>query len=194
MLEHIVAGYLRKFLSDHNLLSDNQHGFRQGLSTVTQTVLSVHEFARVLDMSGQTDVVFFDFSKAFDKVPHGKLLYKMECMGIPFFITRWIQDYLTDRRQYVEINKTASSVVNVHSGVPQGSVLGPLLFLIYVNDLVAVVPKDVSVKLFADDCVVFKQISSEHDHISVQKAVFAIEEWCLKWAMELNSEKLFSYV
>lgn len=189
MLEHIVAGYLRRFLSDKNLLSDNQHGFRQGLSTVTQTVLSVHEFARVLDMSGQTDVVFFDFSKAFDKVPHGRLLYKMECMGVPFRIIRWIQAYLKDRRQYVEINKSTSSVLSVHSGVPQGSVLGPLLFLIYVNDLVTAVPDNVSVKLFADDCVVFKQISSDHDHRCVQKSISAIEKWCLEWGMELNIEK-----
>lgn len=159
------------------------------MSTVTQLVSTVHEILGVLDKSGQVDILFLDFSKAFDKVPHGKLLYKLKCLGLPSFIVRWISAYLSNRSQFVEIKNCTSSVLPVTSGVPQGSVLGPLLFLIYVNDLVDVVAGTVSIRLFADDCVVFKDISSANDHILLQNSICAIGDWCNRWGMLLNSEK-----
>lgn len=116
LLEHIAAGFIRQYLTDHNILSPIQHGFRKGLSTSTQLVSVVHEISEVLDSSGQVDMLFFDFSKAFDKVPHGKLLHKLECIGIPSNIISWIQAYLRHRQQFVEINKCSSSVRQVTSG------------------------------------------------------------------------------
>lgn len=189
MLEHVVANYINTFLSENNILSPNQHGFRKNMSTVTQLVSTVHEFARVLDISGQTDVFFLDFSKAFDKVPHGKLLFKLENIGLPSGIVKWIHMYLNNRTQFVEVRGCFSSSLNVSSGVPQGSVLGPLLFLIFINDLVDVVHKDISVRLFADDCVVFKEICCVNDHILLQQSLTSIDEWCQNWGMELNSDK-----
>lgn len=189
LLEHILSSYIHKFLCERDLLSDSQHGFRQGLSTSTQLLLTVNDLLRVLDKSGQADIVFMDFSKAFDKVPHGKLLYKLESIGLPFFVLRWIQVYLMNRKQYVDVKNCFSNVSSVSSGVPQGSVLGPLLFLIYINDLASVTHADVSLRLFADDCVVFKQILSPDDHCSLQGAVSAIDGWCQKWGMDLNREK-----
>lgn len=97
--------------------------------------------------------------------------------------------YLQNRQQYVVINNSSSSVLHVTSGVPQGSVLGPLLFLIYVNDLADVIPENVSVRLFADDCIIFKQIVSPRDHIELQQALIAIDNWCEKWGMQLNTQK-----
>lgn len=163
---------------------DSEKGY-----TVTQLVTTVHEFSRVLDASGQIDVLFLDLCKAFDKVPHGKLLHKLQCLGLPGKIVQWIRAYLQNRQQYVVINNSSSSVLHVTSGVPQGSVLGPLLFLIYVNDLADVIPENVSVRLFADDCIIFKQIVSPRDHIELQQALIAIDNWCEKWGMQLNTQK-----
>lgn len=93
-----------------------------------------------------------------------------------------------NRKQYVDVSNRISNVCGVSSGVPQGSVLGPLLFLIYVN---SGIPADVSLRLFVDDCVVFKQVLSPDDHSSLQGAVSAIDRWCEKWGMELNRGKLY---
>lgn len=189
LLEHAIFCYIVKFLEDRNILTAYQHGFRRGMSTVTQLLSVVHEFSRVLDASGQTDVLFFDFSKAFDKVPHGKLLFKLESIGLPSFIIQWVHAYLTDRQQFVAIQDSCSDMLHVTSGVPQGSVLGPLLFLIYVNDLVDIVEKDVEVRLFADDCIVFKEVVGDSDHLSLQKTVLAIADWCERWGMDINPNK-----
>lgn len=126
--------------------------------------------------------------KAFDKVPHGKLLYKLKQLGLPLSVVRWVNSYLKNRKQFVVINNCASDMLPVSSGVPQGSVLSPLLFLIYVNDLAEVV-SDVSIKLFADDCVVFKEIPSKEDHDVLQYNLLAINDWCDRWVMLLNNEK-----
>lgn len=189
LMEHVVANYIKDFLAHRSLLTPCQHGFRKGMSTTTQLVLTVNEIAQVLDKSGQVDMLCLDFSKAFDKVPHAELIYKLKCLNLPLPIVRWISDYLRNRKQFVEIKNCASRVLPVTSGVPQGSVLGPLLFLIYVNDLVDVVPEDVTIKLFADDCIILKEIVSEDSHIALQKSLRGINEWCTRWGMVLNSDK-----
>lgn len=98
MLEHVIAKFIRDFLVEHKVLSDYQHGFRQGMSTVTQLVSTLHDLFSVLDTCGQVDVLFMDFCKAFDKVPHGKLLYKLERIGLPFCVIRWISAYLKNKK------------------------------------------------------------------------------------------------
>lgn len=96
LLEHIVAGFIQEFLKDRNILTPFQQGFQKRLSTVTQLVTTVHEFFQVLNLSGQLDVLFLDFSKAFDRVPCEKLLYKLAKIGLPSSIIQWIRAYLTD--------------------------------------------------------------------------------------------------
>lgn len=103
MLEHVIVGFIHEFLAERNILSPYQHGFRKNMSTVTQLVTTVHHFSAVLDESGQVDVVFLDFSKAFDKVPHEKLLYKLEHIGLPDCLLNWIRAYLNNRKQYFDI-------------------------------------------------------------------------------------------
>ena len=140
-----------KYLIDFQLLNDNQHGFRPSRSCVTQLLQVVREWLQALDKLGSIDAVFLDFAKAFDKVSHAHLLYKLECYGIKGQILTWLRDFLTSRKQRVVIEGQASDWLNVTSGVPQGSILGPLLFLVYINDL----PYSVTCNadFFADDTV-----------------------------------------
>lgn len=189
LLEHIIADYIINFLNRNNLLSDCQHGFRKGFSTVTQLTSIVHDFASVLDKTGQVDVIFLDFQKAFDLVSHVHLMHKLKVIGLPAFVTNWISSYLSNRFQYVCIDDHSSTRLPVLSGVPQGSVLGPLLFLIYINDLVSLISDPVKIKLFADDCILYNKITCPEDQQMLNTNLNYVQAWCEKWGMKLNAKK-----
>lgn len=173
-LEHIIANYISKFLNGNDLLPFFQHGFRKGFSTATQLTSIVHSFAGVLDKSGQVDVIFLDFRKAFNLVPHTQLMHKLQLIGLPVFITNWISPYLSDRTQYVSIDDKCSMSLPVTSGMPQGSVLGPLLFLICINDIVDVITSPVQIRLFADDCILFNEINCHEDQIQLNSDLLSM--------------------
>ena len=124
-----------------------QYGFLPGRSTVSQPIQVVHEYAKNMKKNRQVDIIYLDFAKAFDKVPHNKLLFKLESLGIRGNLLAWFRSYLSGRRHRVVINGKPSDYLPVKSGVPLGSVLGPLLFLIYINDISG----ETSLPLFADD-------------------------------------------
>lgn len=189
VLEHIIAHFITDFLENNNLLSPAQHGFRKKLSTCTQLVATVHDIAQILDFSGQVDLIFLDFSKAFDRVPHGKLLIKLRNLNVPSFIISWIEAYLSNRAQYVDVGGHISNTLPVLSGVPQGSVLGPILFLIYINDIADMVESNISIRLFADDCVVYKKVTCQQDQVDLSLALTQVSEWCTRSSMTLNSDK-----
>lgn len=189
MLEHIIATRINSFLDDNHILSSFQHGFRKRFSTVTQLVSVVHHIASVLDKAGQVDVLFLDFSKAFDRVPHNKLIEKLQTIGLPNYLVSWVSAYLNGRKQYVDVCGQTSPHLPVDSGVPQGSVLGPLLFLIYCNDIVSVITDPVKIRLFADDCIIFTDVHSPDDQIALNTALSNILLWCDKWGMVLNFDK-----
>lgn len=149
----------------------------------------IHSFAACLDNNGQIDAIFLDFKKAFDKVPHDKLIAKLKNIHIPDIFVSWIAAYLSNRQQLVKINEEESRCLPVTSGVPQGSVLGPLLFLLYINDLVTVVDPTVQIRLFADDCVLFREVTCTNDQNELEKNIENVREWCVEWGMELNLEK-----
>lgn len=187
ILEHIIFSHIINHLERHNILSTSQHGFRKGLSCETQLASFTHDLHLNLDRNIQTDVIFLDFEKAFDKVPHRRLMYKLSLLNLDPFALNWIENFLLERKQFVEINSAQSTTAPVLSGVPQGTVLGPLLFLIYVNDL----PSDISnnIRLFADDCVLYSKITCKQDQINLQSDLFRIENWCKTWQMSLNVPK-----
>lgn len=138
----------------------------------------------------EMDLVYLDFAKAFDKVSHSKLLFKINTVFKDPNLTKWFTSYLQCRQQYVQINEHTSSLEPVLSGVPQGSVLGPLLFLIFINDL----PHNISVpiRLFADDCVAYNTIESPSDQIKLQCSLENIMKWCSDWQMVINPNKSVS--
>ena len=136
---------------------------------------------------GQTDVIVMDFSKAFDKVPHQELLYKLSNYGVNIVTLSWLKSFLSNRKQRVVLEGVMSDQVPVSSGVPQGSVLGPILFLAYINDLPQYVKS--KVRLFADDTVIYLAIKSSVDCIQLQQDLLSLENWESDWKMEFNATK-----
>jgi hypothetical protein len=134
-------------------------------------------------------MIIMDFSKAFDTVPHNRLLHKLKSYGITGNTHRWLSNFLTKRTQRVVVNGEHSKWVHVKSGVPQGTVLGPLLFLVYLNDL----PDNISseVRLFADDCVLYRQITSNIDINQLQTDLDTLSSWQNTWQMHFNADKCF---
>ena len=171
----------------HNLLYDLQYGFRERRSCETQLIQLVEDLTRSLTNGKQTDLILLDFSKAFDKVNHLKLLYKLQMHGVQGKTLSWIQSFLVGRTQSVVLEGECSDEVPVSSGVPQGSVLGPILFLSYINDL----PDNVQsqVRLFADDTAVYLTINHPSDASLLQKDLDQLQQWEVKWDMEFNPSK-----
>ena len=188
ILEHIVYSSIWHHLEDHNIICDEQHGFRSGRSCETQLLMTIHDLAQNLNNRKQTDVILLDFTKAFDKVSHKRLCSKLAHYGIRGALLTWINDFLTGRTQRVTVNGCISDDTRVTSGVPQGTVLAPLLFLVYIcNDL----PKDIvsSVKLYADDVLIYRTINSEQDHMILQQDLNMLQKWADTWLMTFNPTK-----
>ena len=186
--EKIVFARLYEFLLEIHFLSDFQSGFRPGDSTVNQLTYIVHIIYQALDMGKEVRMVFLDFTKAFDKVWHKGLLYKLQTLGLKDPLLSWFRSYLTDRKQRVVIDGQTSSWSNTEAGVPQGSVLGPLLFLIYINDIGVDIVSNCF--LYADDTSLFDITDDPTSSASkLNLDLDKISQWCKQWLMELNPSK-----
>jgi hypothetical protein len=187
VLESIIKDRLVKHLEKHKLLRTSQHGFTSGRSCLTN-LLTFFEFVTgELDKGNNVDLVYLDFCKAFDKVPHCRLGKKLESHGIDGNVRNWIINWLRHRRQRVCVDGECSDWEEVSSGVPQGSVLGPVLFLIYINDLdEGIISK---IGKFADDSKLGKSINSAADESLLANDLSTLVEWSNQWQMTFNVEK-----
>lgn len=196
VMETFIRDKIVDHLAENKLLSEAQHGFRRGRSCLTNLLESLEAWTEIIDEGNCIDVAYLDFRKAFDLVSHELLIYKMSKYGIDGKILEWVRNWLQDRTQRVVIRGTASDSFKVTSGVPQGSVLGPILFLIYINDLPSEVISPVS--LFADDSKIFSRIVTKAHKTKItglngnevlQEDLNKIQEWAKKWRMEFNVDK-----
>ena len=187
LLEHIVCRHLNDHLDQYHLLSRFQHGFCTRHSCETQLLTTVHDLMQMFDSRKQVDVAVLDFSKAFDTVPHKRLLKKLSHYGIDGPILLWISAFLRDQQQCVVVDGIQSGWSPVKSGVSQGTVLGLLLFLLYINDLPDCVTSQV--RLFADDCLIYRLIDTIEDQILLQKDLDALDKWSITCGMKFNPSK-----
>ena len=180
IMEHIMLSHIAKHIANNNIIINEQHGFRNKLSTITQLINTTTDWANTLHNKGQTDIIFLDFSKAFDKISHKFLLYKLHYYGIRNHTLSWIGAFLSNRNQTTVVNGVHSSYVEITSGVPQGSVLGPMLFLLYINDINNAIKSQINfstqiklstfklstqIKLFADDSVLYRNIRNQNNQV-----------------------------
>ena len=187
LLEHVVTSSLMSHLEKNKILRPEQHGFRRKRSCETQLLDFVEELNENVAKGKQSDVIILDFAKAFDKVNHSLLIHKLRHYGITGPVLTWLQSFLSDRRQAVVVDNCASDWVSVSSGVPQGSVVGPALFLAYINDL----PERLNsqTRLFADDTAAYRLSASNDDRDQLQQDLLHLESWEKSWEMEFHPQK-----
>ena len=187
LLEAIIRDHMMAFLVKHKLINTYQHGFLKARSCLTHLLCFFEEITKWVDDGSPVDVIYLDFQKAFDRVPHQRLIFKLKshCMGNS--IINWIELWLTDRRQRVVVDGEVSSWKSVLSGVPQGSVLGPILFIVYINDL----EEGVTGKILkcADDTKLFTKNKEIGDKQNLQDDIEKLVKWSEKWQMLFNFGK-----
>ena len=187
ILESIIVDEIVSHLESNNLILNSQHGFRNGRSCLTNLLDFFHDMYSVYDNSRAIDILYLDFQKAFDKVPHKRLMAKVRSLGIIDEVSDWVEDWLSNRKQRVVINGISSGWEKVTSGVPQGSVLGPLLFIIYINDIdLGLVSK---ISKFADDTKLGIKADKFEGVKQLQEDLNKIGEWSQKWQMPFNVDK-----
>ena len=187
IFERLIYNVMYEFLTENDLLSPKQSGFRSGDSCINQLLSINHEILNAFDKGLEVCGIFLDISKAFDKVWHDGLIFKLRQNGISGDIINILQDFLRNRKQRVVLNGQCSSWADVNAGVPQGSILGPLLFLIYINDLSDGLKSEC--KLFADDTSLFSVVNDINTSASdLNEDLEKIGNWAFKWKMNFNPD------
>ena len=186
VMESLINDRITEYLTQNNLINKTQHGFMKSKSCSTNLLEFLELVLGKVDAGIPMDVVYLDFSKAFDKVPWRRLMSKVKAKGINGRIFKWIENWLKDRKQRVVINGGKSDWRPVTSGVPQGSVLGPLLFLIYIDDIDLEASSNVIVRKFADDTKLGHSVQREEEQEQLQESLLRMYSWAEKWGMSFN--------
>ena len=190
--EHIMFRHIMTHLDAHNVLVDHQHGFRSNCSCETQIINTIEHLAGSINDRNQTDLLILDFSKAFDTVAHKRLLLKHEYYGVRGHHIKWMQSWLLNRIQQVVLEGKYSEKSNVKSGVPQGTVLGSLCFLLYIYDTGNNISSNL--KLFADDTLLHGLVHNATDALYLQRDLDSLATWAQDWQMNLHLLMFFGII
>ena len=192
----LISKVLERILKDEllalnsGMINDKQYGFRAERSCATNLVGLCDSLALSLNDNIRTDVIYFDFAKAFDSVNHDLILYKLKNkFGIDGRLLKFFADYLRDRQQQVLISGKLSSLRNAQSGVPQGSILGPMLFIMFINDISSGISPGTNLSLYADDTKIWRQIITESDAVRLQRDIEYLHDWSLSNKMKFHPDK-----
>ena len=187
-MERLVYKHMYNYLIDNNLITSHQSGFTPGDSAVNQLMYITHEFGRALNEGKEVRVVFCDISKAFDRVWHKGLLRKLESIGFRGSLLSWVKNYLSERKQRVVINNSTSSWRDINAGVPQGSILGPLLFIVFINDILTDINS--TMKLFADDTSLYLIVDDPQETAqTLNDDLVKLHAWSTQWLGNFNPQK-----
>ena len=187
IMESIIRDAIVEHLVKNNLLNDDQHGFVPHRDCITQLLLCIETWTQLIEDDLAFDVIYTDFAKAFDSVPHERLFVKLACLGIQGDILGWIKSFLRGRTQCVNVDGEQSGWCDVLSGIPQGSVIGPILFVVFINDM----PEEVKFnmcKLFADDCKLYG-IVEKFEANTMQQDLDNLQIWSNRWQLPFNATK-----
>ena len=187
VIESFVRETVLIHLLNKKLLSTRQYGFISGRSTTIQLLNYLDKCREIIAEGGVVDAIYFDFKKAFDTVPHRRLMLKLESYGIKGNIRDWIGEFLCGRSQIVTVNGEKSELASVISGIPQGTVLGPILFVVYINGLFDNICSDGY--MFADDTKIFRQVSAKEDALNLQADITSLDDWSKTWGLQFNLDK-----
>jgi hypothetical protein len=187
-MEKLVRNLIVDHMIRNKMFSKKQFGFISGRSTTLQLLKVMDEWTGILDNGGRIDSIYMDFMKAFDKVPHRRLIKKMEGYGIGKRILNWVKEFLKNRKQKLLVNGAESACQDVTNGIPQGSVLDPYFkFIIYINDMPECV--DAVAYLFADDTKLYKEIKRDEDSEKLQKDLERLQKWSDTWLLKFHPNK-----
>jgi len=190
LLERLITSKIYDHLVHNNIINSNQHGFVRGKSTCTNLLESLNDWTSYVEDGCQTSIIYIDFSKAFDVVQHDKLFVKLKAYGVQGTLLQWIMNLFACRKIQTRINDLLSDVCSLLCGVIQGSVIGPLMFLVYINDLVEILASfNIKVKLFADDVKLYVKIVNITNAVELQKALSALVAWADEWQLSISIDK-----
>ena len=189
IIEHIITSNVMRHASTHNILYHLQHGFRDKRSCETQLLEFQNDIVANMNNGKQTDVIVMDFAKAFDKVGHRRLIEKMKYYGVGGKTNKWIKDFLAGRSQRVVLDGEKSYNAEVLSGVPQGSVLRPYLFLFCISDMPERLHQETTVRLFADDTIAYLAVINNQDAEKLQEDLTKLEKLEQTWQMKFHPGK-----
>ena len=192
IFEGIMADTILRFLTRRKLIDPNQYGFVTKGSTVLQHISFFEQIYNALYNKDFVDIIFIDIKRAFDSVPLNYLLYKIEKYGISGKLLRLIKSFLEGRLFRVRINEAVSDIFPIKSGVPQGSPLGPVFFMLFINDLPKVINPSIGIKLYADDVKIYNSFKDDENTLDLQNSLNAVIGWCNKWALKVNAQKTFA--
>ncbi len=187
VFEKLIREHIINHFKNNHLFTNKQYGFLDGRSTSLQLLKVLDHWTESLEAGNIIDCIYMDYAKAFDKVPHRRLISKLSSYGVSVTLIDWIEAFLSNRYQQVAVNGELSELKKMTSGIPQGSVLGPLLFVAYINDLPDLLQSQPY--LFADDTKIFKVIKNNTDHQILQQDLDKLHEWSTKWLLSFNAQK-----